>query len=554
MAEPFKIGATGFAIKARRDREERPVPEGDTLPLRGEIEWWLEGQNPALLSDIEEALSGFCERTSETLLLLTFGNAVGFFRIPHLDEIKRIKVFTAKCSENEFDRMLLELTEITSALPFAGHLSGALPYDRSTSGQEEVLYHAFVHLRHALSNEAPFEEQLLPAFKLILSEPHRVFANVRREQDPFLVRRVDPITLKVAASGRYKPMSISSEVRSRLPSSFARLGHIPERVSERHVRTNFDIPENRLVTRVLNDALWLIDKMREVAAASSDLNPLARRVVYDCDELERVLSPISRAPFWRQIGDMVRVPNNSIVLHRRRGYRVIYQHFVKSRLSSQVPIEMATMKDLIEAKDIAKLYEIWAYFALVKELNAILGPPSDVSRPEGDRFQLSVGAGFSVRWPNGTKLAYNLTFSRSKSVDRFAYSVPLRPDMALRIPSGANAGLHLFDAKFRVQEFVESTNVDDEKIAGALATEERIGTFKQADLYKMHTYRDSIEEARSVWILYPGSVLRFFGTDGTTTIDPPQSFDGVGAIPLSPEESRDPLLSTLKSLIGGQTA
>lgn len=52
----------------------------------------------------------------------------------------------------------------------------------------------------------------------------------------------------------------------------------------------------------------------------------------------------------------------------------------------------------------------------------------------------------------------------------------------------------------------------------------------------MHTYRDAIVRARSVWALYPGNDFRFFSID-ERDIDlekMPQKLQGVGAIPLRP--------------------
>ncbi len=44
-------------------------------------------------------------------------------------------------------------------------------------------------------------------------------------------------------------------------------------------------------------------------------------------------------------------------------------------------------------------------------------------------------------------------------------------------------------------------------------TEERRGLFKPEDIHKMHTYPDAIPQARSAWILYPGSEMRLFGRE-----------------------------------------
>ena len=121
--------------------------------------------------------------------------------------------------------------------------------------------------------------------------------------------------------------------------------------------------------------------------------------------------------------------------------------------------------------------------------------------------------------------------------------MPLIPDIALRVTGGPNAGLHLFDAKFRVQALTDVglagvDKDDDEKSA------ERAGLCKRADIWKMHAYRDAIPDARSVWILFPGGRFRFFGVprsggrDGGRVVSSPEGLpgelEGVGAIPVGP--------------------
>ena len=112
------------------------------------------------------------------------------------------------------------------------------------------------------------------------------------------------------------------------------------------------------------------------------------------------------------------------------------------------------------------------------------------------------------------RLVYNQRFSRSRTGQRHSYSVPLIPDIALSIPDGPNAGLHLFDAKFRVHALTDVGLGADDKDADDEKTTERAGSFKRADIYKMHAYRDAIPDARSVWILYPGGEFRSLGCRG----------------------------------------
>ncbi len=119
---------------------------------------------------------------------------------------------------------------------------------------------------------------------------------------------------------------------------------------------------------------------------------------------------------------------------------------------------------------------------------------------------------------------------------------------SVQISGGPNKGLHLFDAKFKVDrlDVVMSVNRDDEDVRDA--ADERRGTFKRGDLYKMHTYRDAIPCARSVWILYPGTDTRFFNDLEKQTISSAESLpsivQGVGAIPFLPDEEQHTAISS----------
>jgi predicted component of viral defense system (DUF524 family) len=81
---------------------------------------------------------------------------------------------------------------------------------------------------------------------------------------------------------------------------------------------------------------------------------------------------------------------------------------------------------------------------------------------------------------------------------------------------------------------------------------ERRGMFHHADLYKMHAYRDAISTAHTVWILYPGTELRFFD-EAHGRIDCADDLHrdatGVGAIPLQPGGPREEIARALARLL-----
>ena len=223
----------------------------------------------------------------------------------------------------------------------------------------------------------------------------------------------------------------------------------------------------------------------------------------------------------------------------------VWEEVSRIRLAPMIPLDKDGMRDLLELKNIALLYELWTFFRLVHEISAVLGsPPVRSERLASDLFQTGFAAGGTFEWDPGVRLVYNQRFSRSRRGQRHSYSVPLIPDIALRVPDGPNADLHLFDAKFRVRALTDVGLATDDEDADDEKTAERAGAFKRADIYKMHAYRDAIPDARSVWILYPGGQFRFFGIPGSggpsghrAASSPeglPEEFEGVGAIPVAP--------------------
>ena len=80
----------------------------------------------------------------------------------------------------------------------------------------------------------------------------------------------------------------------------------------------------------------------------------------------------------------------------------------------------------------------------------------------------------------------------------------------------------------------EEDAVDDED-----ECDEQLGKFKHADIYKMHTYRDAIDEARSAWVMYPGSEFGMYESRGQARLvrdvhTLASIVEGVGALPSRP--------------------
>jgi hypothetical protein len=236
-------------IKIESLRDGRPPDEENgRAKLGGEIEWLLTGASKEDTSTVAEALAEFCQRISDTILLVNFGNAVGFFDVPG---VGTIEVVSSKWGRGDFDHMLEELTEIAAGLPFST-AGGALPFDRSVINQPKVLYHLFAYLRHVLSEDAPVEKRLLPALRRVLKDPHRRFDRTRRVVPLDRVRVADAGLFADIVSARYEYERTSDAIGRRLALAGYLHHHLPIEVTESYLEVTHDTPENRFVKNFLS--------------------------------------------------------------------------------------------------------------------------------------------------------------------------------------------------------------------------------------------------------------------------------------------------------------
>jgi hypothetical protein len=116
------------------------------------------------------------------------------------------------------------------------------------------------------------------------------------------------------------------------------------------------------------------------------------------------------------------------------------------------------------------------------------------------------------------EFSYNKTFNGdNKYPEGGSWTRDLRPDYTLSIwPFGIEQEqaekeeliVHIhFDAKYKVENletiFGKGYSLQEEK------EEQKKGTYKRADLLKMHTYKDAIRRTAGAYVLYPGNDSAF---------------------------------------------
>src|SRR5690606_16464793 len=121
-----------------------------------------------------------------------------------------------------------------------------------------------------------------------------------------------------------------------------------------------------------------------------------------------------------------------------------------------------------------------------------------------------------------------------------SWTTTLRPDYTLSIwPLGISEEeaeiqeliVHIhFDAKYKVANLTGLLEQNVDKDLDNEKTENRKGVYKNADLLKMHAYKDAIRRTGGAYVLYPGeaSIKR----QGFHEVIP-----GLGAFPVKPAKT-----------------
>lgn len=150
------------------------------------------------------------------------------------------------------------------------------------------------------------------------------------------------------------------------------------------------------------------------------------------------------------------------------------------------------------------------------------------------------------------EFSYNKTFSGGNEYPAGgSWTRNLRPDYTLSIwPFGIEQEqaeqeeliVHIhFDAKYKVENlqgiFGKDDNLETEK------EEQKKGTYKRADLLKMHTYKDAIRRTAGAYVLYPGTEGKYTRT-GFHELIP-----GLGAFSIRPSKINDGTEDLRKFLI-----
>lgn len=399
----------------------------------------------------------------------------------------------------------------------------------------QTVYQRFAFVK-SLINTDEFNE----AVAQIISRPTTRWSTIAENTDVSSVRRIDRRTARQLVSG-------SNRIKTGRP--VAGLTSLPARIENLRKTEIVDTHENRFVKHVLNTFLQFVRECEDLFRKSRYEKSRA-----EAEALAGILENHLHHSFFSDISRPTVLKLNSPALQRRSGYREILNAWQKFDLS--LKLVWRGGDDVYKAgkRDIAVLYEYWLFFQLYDlmrekfRINQILHQNesgvdvySHLIEESKDGLQLLLKSGSLTalqgeyekdNWRFQVRFNYNKTFKgKTKYTDRSegSWTKPLRPDYTLSMwpaeltdaqAESEERIVHIhFDSKYKVEQFKipessESGIEDPDDIAGdpelidSLTTEKREelkGYYKNADLMKMHAYKDAIRRTVGAYVLYPGT-------------------------------------------------
>lgn len=317
------------------------------------------------------------------------------------------------------------------------------------------------------------------------------------------------------------------------------VGFLPIEVGEVDYNDSIDVAENRFFKYFLELVRDLIEKLLD----NSKEGYIKDKLTFFNEEIVYYLSN----KLFGDIGTLDYIPFNSQVLQKREGYRDIFQFFLMFEFSFKLSWDELNNQFKGFEKKLSELYEYWCYFKILKVLNEMSSSKVDFE----DVFEINKN-NWSMDIKRGHKsikkfklnlfdqdifieLFYNKTFSNNTKYK--SYSLAFRPDYSLLIYLNGERYFIHFDAKYRSElDVINFYNKIQDKTFSEVenevnnrdSNENKYRIFKNGDIYKMHTYKDSILKTEGSYVLYPGNVHKLFREDNDLIIP------SVGAFPLAP--------------------
>ena len=472
------------------------------------------------------------------LFEICFRNAVGRTRIGPAC----VCVESRKISGSLYEAMLSYIADKFSNLIFSFATPLGQNYRKANTGKD-IAYIEYLFLKQYLLDASP---NLDGISALIIANPHIRLYRTLSNCSIDAVTNTQPAMLinMFTASDRFTSLKnghplLSTNLGHKIFQKSGRNLYPTEAIEERKHLT-VDTYENRFVKHFLQAIQRQLNGLQNVLTSSKKgyLNP---DIKYHLTKMTQKIAAVLADPLWHDVGNMAYIPVSSQVLHRREGYRQLFQLYSLLQLTSKCDFfNKDDFQKLLETKDTPTLFEYWSFFVIKEVLDGMLKIKSCRSIISDNPLNQSVEPGICITYEGGTSLWFNKTYSGSpghqpgnsftdENVSQGSYSHNFRPDIVLE----KNSRLLIFDAKFKGQRGGFYGENDDGSVT----------SWKDEDIDKMHCYREAIKGVTGAYILYPGDQTVIYPAHDAADI-----YKGVGALPLKPEAGARPVQQHLDNI------
>jgi len=426
----------------------------------------------------------------------------------------------------------------------------------------ETIYQRFAFVS-ALINTNEFDE----AVHKIIASPTTKWHEEMEFKDIRSVRRMNSFSIRQIAS---------RSNRVKLATPIGNLYNVPTKIETTHKSETIDTPENRFIKHALEVFLQFCTDCR----ISFITNGYSKSKI-EAEVLVEKLENHLNHPFFKEIERPTTLKLNSPALQRKSGYRELLNAWLQFDLAAKLIWKGGDDVYKAGKRDIAVLYEYWLFFVLYDLMKTKFKTNDNnetykhLIEPTDDGLNVMVKSG-KLTALEGTyksegrelhiKFSYNRTFdggTKYGAKKAGSWTKALRPDYTLSIwpeeikneikAEELERIVHIhFDSKYKVQQFTIKTDVEedvidlDEDLAlvnnndeGKIDSlekekrDERKGIYKNADLLKMHAYKDAIRRTGGAYVLYPGTEehKEFVGFH--------ELIPGLGAFAIRPKEGEN---------------
>lgn len=460
-----------------------------------------------------------------------------------------LEVQSLKSGYRDDYRDMLELiTEKCTDLLMLANSPVSHKFETDFEKDNETLYQKFAFIKSIIATD-----EFAESVHRIVSSPVTQWKETSEEKDIRNIRRFKNSNIKELITGRS---------RTGLPENHYLhqygLNSLPGKISSVRKSDTVDTPENRFVKFALESFLKFCSDINKKAAPET-------RLWNESGLIEKELESFLHHSVFKVISHPETLRLNSPVLQRKEGYREVLRVWLMFDLAAKLVWKGGDDVYSGGKKDIAILYEYWLFFKLLDLFKSIFDiEPKDISeliQPTSDGLNLVLkqGSHTALRgvFNAGTRklnirFNYNRSFSGQKEYpDSGSWTTTMRPDYTLSFwPYGIpkkeaenqEVIVHIhFDAKYKIANLTDLLNKESTEDIDSEKEENRKGIYKNADLLKMHAYKDAIRRTGGAYVLYPGDTP--VKKKGFHEIIP-----GLGAYPVRPSK-KDDGISELKEFI-----